>query len=140
MEELIQKKRSVAVLVPYRWNKEKIEFFLQKRDRNAPVHPNVFSMFGGGIEGGEEPENALKREISEELEYTPKAKYFSRFETHRAVFHVFIEEVDTDFKSRVVVHEGEYGDFLTFEKIDCARDVSDIAQMVTRAMCEHIQK
>ena len=141
MQPLIEKNWEGVVFIPYRCTNAGIEFYLQKRDKNAPTHANIFSMFGGKMEQGEQPLEALYREVKEELTYEPKHPvYFSRFETAHAVFHVFIEEVDGTFESLVNVIEGEYGAFLPFARIDHAIDVSDIAAMITRAMRAHFSK
>ena len=141
MEPLLKEKRQISLLIPYRWNDGVLEFFLQKRDANAPVHAKIFSMFGGGFEEGEDMLTALKRELQEELEYEARnAEYFCRFETSRSVANVFIEEVPSDFESKVTVHEGEYGKFLPFESIDKSKEVSDIAEMVTRALTQYLKK
>jgi 8-oxo-dGTP diphosphatase len=46
---------------------EQGKILLQHRDEKAPRYPNCWGFFGGGIEEGETPEKALKREAKEEL-------------------------------------------------------------------------
>ena len=135
-------KRQVAGFVPYRKNaSDQYEFFLQMRDEHAPVHPNIFSVFGGGIETGENLLNALYREVEEELDYRPKhLEYLSDFETGYANFLVFIEEVGGDFESRVTVHEGKYGAFLSFDEIVKSDIVSPIASLIAEAMHWYFKK
>lgn len=41
--------------------------FLQHRDGNAPTNPNKWGLWGGRIEGNETPEEALVRELKEEI-------------------------------------------------------------------------
>ena len=40
---------------------------LCKRTQNAPIHPGHWGLFGGRIDNGESPDEAVKREVSEEL-------------------------------------------------------------------------
>ena len=42
---------------------------LQKRDNYKEKYANYWAFFGGGIEKSETPEQALKRELKEELNY-----------------------------------------------------------------------
>ena len=43
------------------------EFLLQHKDKDAPHFPDMWCLFGGGIEAGEEPPDTVVREIWEEL-------------------------------------------------------------------------
>ncbi len=134
----------VAVFVPYRNGKEGLEFFLQKRDINAPTHPNIFSMFGGGIENGENATDAVLREIKEELEYVPKELeiFPEQFvsDANGKVFAVFIEHVAQDFESSVHVMEGEYGLFLHVQDISIRSDISQVTKTVVAAIAASLAR
>lgn len=131
MEPEYKDKRTVAAFVPYRFSLGgEPEFFMQMRDGNAPVHANMFSLFGGGVEEGESLNEALAREAREELCYDPKQPiYLMRCERSVAVLHVFIEKVGSDFEERVIVQEGEYGRFLRLSDLDSV-PISPIARLV----------
>lgn len=47
---------------------ENNHFLLQQRGNDWPRFPGVISVFGGKIEKGEQPEEALRRELKEELD------------------------------------------------------------------------
>lgn len=114
MEPMMQKKREVAALLPYRKSARGFEFFLQQREVSAHVNSGLLDLFGGGTEEGETLEETLRREIQEELEYTPQSYvYFSRYENATHVCHVFLEAVDDSFEDTVHVHEGLHGKFFT---------------------------
>lgn len=49
------------------------EYLLQLRDDKAPSFKNRWTLFGGHIEAGEEPDEALLRELDEELTLSPNA-------------------------------------------------------------------
>ena len=49
---------------------------LQQRDDGIEVYPGLWSFFGGGIEKGESFEDALRREVFEELEYNIRNPFF----------------------------------------------------------------
>ncbi len=116
----MREKREVAALAIYRYVGERLEFYLQMRTADASVNPGLYDFFGGGLDAGETPSDALFREIKEELEYVPvRHVYFSRYENATHINNLFMEEVDKDFESAVVVHEGQYGKFMTLpEAID----------------------
>lgn len=57
--------KKVAGIVLFKENK----ILLQLRTDDAPTYPSKWSFFGGGIEEGETPIEAVKRECFEELCY-----------------------------------------------------------------------
>ncbi len=127
----MNEKRENAVLIPYRKEGTEWQFYLQKRDMNAPRSPGVFGLFGGGLDEGETFEEAFVREIQEELNYSPRApRYFSRYEAAQGIFHVFIEEVGNDFESKVKVDEGEYGKFLSAREVETMSDMWPAGRLI----------
>ena len=72
---------------------------LQHRTNEAPTFPNHWALFGGHIESGETPEQAVVRECMEELGY--KLARPKLLEVHRSVdqgteytIHAFTETYD----------------------------------------------
>lgn len=54
---------------------------LQHRDKNAPTRKNMWALFGGGIDEGETPEQAVRREAKEELGINLKnLRFFKKYE------------------------------------------------------------
>jgi 8-oxo-dGTP diphosphatase len=49
------------------YNKDK--FLIQQRDSHLNKYPNIWTLFGGNINNNESPEECLKREMLEELNY-----------------------------------------------------------------------
>lgn len=99
--------RNVSVLALYNDHKE---ILLQYRSNDAPRLANHWAFFGGGIEPGESPEEALAREIHEELEYTvssPRLIFTQTFihEKDESTKYVFAEEHNPAIP--LVQHEGE---------------------------------
>jgi 8-oxo-dGTP pyrophosphatase MutT (NUDIX family) len=134
-------KRACSALVPFKWVNGYLVFYLQKRDENAERSPGLFGFFGGGIEEGESVDEAMMREIKEELNYAPaKACYFSRYEAAHIVNNIFIEEVQDDFEKRVQVREGEYGRFFTLEDALVEPKVSQLTKLVLFQISEVIKE
>ena len=98
--------RKVAGLVPY--NKEK-KVLLQLRGDDAPINPGYWSSFGGGLEGDETPEEAMRRELVEEIEYRPISPRLFSVDDYvtegvSLTEYAFIEEFDESQK--LILHEG----------------------------------
>ena len=67
-----------SLFIPY--NNEK-KLLLQLRSDDAPRYPGLWGFFGGMIDGDETPEEALLREVKEELGLTIKQiALFKRYE------------------------------------------------------------
>ena len=88
-------------------------FLLQHRSSNAETLPDHWAFFGGGIEGGETPKEAIFREAFEELNYNlrdPVLVFEQDFTLDNVPGHmyVFIEAFDFDKdKSKLRLGEGQ---------------------------------
>lgn len=106
------------------------------RDANASVSPNVFSLFGGGIEGYESPEDCLVREIKEELCIEiNNFELFKKYEFDVGDRYVFHVEVGGKFESEVVVMEGKYGKFVTLNEAINVYPTSEKTKIILREFC-----
>jgi 8-oxo-dGTP diphosphatase len=81
---------------------------LQHRAKDAERLPDFWGFFGGGIEKGETPEQALIRESQEELDYTPRKPrllIIQNFEhqNDKNIKYVFVEEFD----NKIELHQSE---------------------------------
>jgi len=104
---------------------------LQLRDNKPDIpYPDCWGTFGGQIEEGETPEEAIKREIMEELGYElSNPEYFGNFPfdgyniyMYRIIDHDFIIE-------NLTVNEGQRGKFFSFKEvpgIKCAANCKEI--------------
>lgn len=114
------------------------------RDENAPTHPNIFSLFGGQVEKGEDSKTAVFREIWEELVYTPdqleQIPGQLVIRTSKKYSLIYAEEVGPDFESKVRVEEGRYGAFVLANGLAPRSDVSDFAKDAVAELLKHIEK
>lgn len=122
-------------LIPCRAENGALLVYLQKRDMETEHYPGYLALFGGAIEPGETPEQAMRREIAEELDFTPgPCRLLGVYASPGYVRHVFITDVPGDFESRVTVREGEYGKF--FSRDDIATE--SLISPETRAILEEV--
>lgn len=125
-------KREVATLIPYKTSGQETCFFLQVRDHNAPRLPGFFGFFGGGLENDESPDEALVREIKDELglTLTGEQRLFSRYEALTSINHVYIVDADERFDGNVTVYEGERGEFLSETQIKQEDKICDSDKLI----------
>ena len=92
---------------------------LQRRDDIPTIPcPGMWTLFGGALEPGEPPEDGLKRELTEELEFAPKE---SRLWTVKMIAgylaYLFEVELDKDI-THLRLHEGIEIGLFTKQQID----------------------
>lgn len=97
------------------------KILLQHRAADAKRNPNNWGSFGGGIEEGETPEQAARREAFEEIEYTLQNPKLIDEEAENGseeiTTYTFTEEYDSS--QPIVLHEGQgYGWFTIPEALE----------------------
>jgi len=99
--------RNVAIIILY--DKDK-KILLQHKADDAERLPGYWAFFGGGIEEGETPEQAVRRETLEELNY--ELKKLKLIMTQEFIYkndkntkYVFMEEYDENKK--LALNEGQ---------------------------------
>lgn len=110
--------RSVSILLPYN---SKGEVLLQHRSSEAVYYPGYWGFFGGGIESGETPEKALKREIMEELEINiDSARFFKRYEIEeeKGVYERFLYLLPINISFKRLKSQLREGDGIGFFSLD----------------------
>ncbi|MDP3881096.1 MAG: NUDIX domain-containing protein [bacterium] len=124
-------RRKNAAFLPYRFVDGHLCVFLQRRDLDAKRHPDLFGLFGGGIEEGETVEQGLMREVKEELNYSPKGcKYFTHYESSEHIEDVFVCEVDENFENEIEIIEGQYGKYFKKEEILAEKEMMEGARAI----------
>jgi len=96
------------------------EVLLQLRDNKPEIpYPNTWGTFGGQIEAGEQPEQAVIREIKEELDYQPKAlEQYGLFPCDGYDIYMFCC-CDPGLKlDALQVHEGQRAEFFSSADLD----------------------
>jgi len=110
----MENKEKRSILIPYKIKDGRVLVYLQKRAKDARRLPDYFGFFGGEPEGEENPEEALEREIKEEMNFIPQTyKLLGKYDFGKSVKHIFIMEVDDNFENKIQVLEGEYGKYFS---------------------------
>jgi 8-oxo-dGTP pyrophosphatase MutT (NUDIX family) len=101
-------------------------YLLQLRDSKPEIwYPGHWGLFGGAIEPGEAPFDALKRELREELELEIEtAEFFARFDFDigglrlpRFYRNYYVVSISRAVEERLVVHEGAAKRLFTADEI-----------------------
>lgn len=122
-----------ACLIPYIKRSGCIEIYLSHRSKDAKQYPEFWSFWGGAIENEETPEEAMLREIKEELEWEPsKYEFFGIFyDSMPNEKHLYFTEVNENFEKEIIIHESQGGEFFNIQEI---KDHSMIIQEDKKAI------
>ena len=132
------KKRLVSMFIPYYFKDNGLYVFLQVRDFKARS-PNSLGAFGGGLENEENNEEALIREIKEELEYTPvNYSLLGVFEDDYSVSNYYIEEVKENFEASINVREGKGGEWCKAKEVTGRDDISSNTKNIINKMLDFL--
>lgn len=127
----------VAIAILHQDNR----FLMQLRD-NIPTirYPGYWALFGGHLEPDEHPDQAVRRELQEEIGHTPdRLTPFNIYADNQVVRHVYCGQVSVDLGA-LQLNEGWDMDWLTITDIqrgdryshraDQVRPVSPIHQQI----------
>lgn len=132
--------RRTSCFIPYRKSDtDRYEVFLQKRSKDAPRLPDYFGFFGGGIDGDETPEQALHREMQEELAYATEEVSFLGIYRDNSL-HAFSHKAPQNFEEQITVLEGDYGKW--FSKEDCVAEIMliDLDKIILADFFEKLER
>ena len=131
------KTRRVALIIFY---DDKKRILLQDR-RGISKRGEEWGYFGGGIDEGETPEQAVVRETKEELQYDLKehryvGRYTDEIPAHVIDRHVFIAPLKDS--SQLTQIEGKNMQFFTLEEALKLKMVSEGDKEVIRAIAKEL--
>lgn len=94
------------------------KFLLQHRPNDAPNFPGFWSFFGGVIENGETPQQAIRREVKEDLNYDlpePELWLTMDYGEIKKVKKYYFLDFCQD-KTSLILREGQGMKWVTFEE------------------------
>jgi len=109
-------KPSSKALIIYRG---KLLLFLRDNDSSIP-DPNTWSLVGGEVDGEESYEQAMVREMNEEINVTPKkTKYLGKIQTPNGISHaIFLVKPTNEEVAKIKIgDEGQKVEFFGIDEI-----------------------
>jgi 8-oxo-dGTP pyrophosphatase MutT (NUDIX family) len=94
------------------------KILLQLRDDSPAIpYPNCWGTFGGQVEPGETPAEAIRREIKEELDYDLAAPEFFGIYPFDGYDIFMFRKVDPSFKiENLIIREGQRAEFFSHKQ------------------------
>ena|SRR3989344_7509797 len=83
-------------------------FLLHLRDNKSGLFMSgMWAGFGGTIDYGETPEDAIRRELNEEINFIPpKIQYFKLYNLENRDVYMFVSRIDIKNPSKLNLYEG----------------------------------
>jgi 8-oxo-dGTP pyrophosphatase MutT (NUDIX family) len=141
--------RAVGIIIT---NPDRTKFYIQQKDETYYIirYRLHYTFFGGAIEDGESEEEALKRELNEELDESvidlmyKKLKKLGSFsftnilkkECLYTLFESIISDEDLDFISNKKVFEGKRGVLISRDKIRNIDFFSELKNILEKYLSE----
>jgi len=117
----------VAIAILYRSGR----FLMQLRnDIPGILYPGCWGFFGGHLEPGETPEVGMRRELLEEISYSPpQLAKFDCYNDAHVIRHIFHAPLTVEL-NQLVLQEGWDLGLLTPEQIQAGQAYSEVAGQV----------
>jgi 8-oxo-dGTP diphosphatase len=118
-------------------------FLLQLRDNDPSIlYPNTWSFFGGGVDDEESKDNALYRELEEELGWQPEkieCLYESKNEklNCKTTYYLLRCDVPSD---KLILGEGQAMDWFSSEEILALSNTPGEIKSIINKVTRHLKK
>mgnify|MGYP001766988467 CR=1 FL=1 len=132
--------KKIAAIV---FENDKGELLLYLRDNKPGIpFPLHWDLFGGHVEDGETPEEALIREVKEELGYDLKEfTFFRRYEclegdAYPNVKYIYSGRIDIPIE-KITLYEGDHAEYISREKVKDLRFANILKEIVSDYLESH---